>query len=83
MSSVFWCLLDEDILKRVPIIGFGRGRELRKEMVDRGKESGSVGRVRGLAVLSRHIDVTGQVKIRQIQAAAPSLVNIGRKSPRV
>lgn len=68
MSSVFWFLLDIDILKRVLGIGFESCGELRKEIVD-GDKGGSPGRVRRFTALSHHIDVTEQVKIRQNKAA--------------
>ena len=65
MSSAFWFLLDEDILKKVPVIGFGGCRE---EIVSGDKQGGSLGRARGLTVLSHHIDVIVQAKIRRAPA---------------
>jgi hypothetical protein len=61
VSSVFWCLLNEDILKRVPIVGFKSGRGVGREIKD-GDRGGSSGRVSSLAVLSHHIDVTRKSK---------------------
>ena len=57
MSSAFWYLFDEDILKGVPS-GWG----VRKERKDEGEGNGSLGRVSTLVVLNRHIGMTGQGK---------------------
>lgn len=56
MSSVFWYLLNEDIL----VAGLKNGRSVGKETKGEDK-SGSPGRVSSLAVLSHHIDATEQV----------------------
>lgn len=56
MSSVFWCLLDEDIL----VVGLKDGRGVGKETKDK-DGVGSSGRVSSRAVLSHHIDATEQV----------------------
>lgn len=56
MSSVFWCLFDDDIPKEMAIGGFKSGRNVGREIVERGRGRGGTGRVSGL-VLSHHIDV--------------------------
>ena len=65
MSSVFWCLLSDDILEEVEL---ENGRGVRREIAERGRRGGSTGRVRSLAVrLSHHIDVTGKVKVQKLR----------------
>lgn len=63
MSSVFWCLFGDDILKLVLIVGFKNGWDALRDIMERESGGGGTGRVRSL-VLSHHIDVR-KVKVRQ------------------
>jgi hypothetical protein len=81
VSSVFWCLFDDDILKDVPILGSKSGRCVRGEIRERDKEGGGTGRVRSLVVLSHRIDVTTQLKARQAGFADPVAVNLSGVIP--
>ena len=62
MSSTFWYLFDEDILKGISSGGPKNGRGVRKERIDEGGGNGNLGRVSALAVLNHHIGMTGQGK---------------------
>ena len=59
MSSVFRCLLDDDITREMAIVGLKDGRDVRREIVESGRGEGGTDRVSGL-VLSHHIDVTNR-----------------------
>ena len=74
VSSVFWCLFDDDIL--VPTRRFEKGRVVRGEIKDRDKAGGSAGRVRSLVILSHRIGVTEQKSTRKLRLPRSPRVNL-------